>query len=62
LLLGEDGGFTLRWVGSEDRASLLARVRNRYAGPGGDFQRGDYMGHEFADADGRQLVYIEMSC
>ena len=62
VLLGEDGGFSLRWIRPEERASLWEVLRHRYAGPGGDFHEGDHMGHEFVDADGRQLTYIEVSC
>lgn len=61
VLLGENGGFSLRWVRPEERASLWERVRHRYAGPGGNSQKSDHIGHEFVAADGR-LVYIEVSC
>ena len=62
VLLGESGGCQLRWVEIDERASLWARVRDRYAGPGGDFQTGEYMGYEFVDQAGRRLMYLEVWC
>ena len=61
LLLGENGGFDIRWVRPDERASLWERVRSRYAGRGG-VRNGNYMGHEFVNPDGQALVYIEVWC
>jgi len=61
LLLGESGGFELRWVDSDERADLWQKIRTNYAGPGGR-HFGDVTGHEFVDADGYGLVYVEVSC
>lgn len=62
VLLGRAGGFQLQWVATEERADLWTLVRDRYAGPGGDFRAGEYMGDEFAHQDGRRLVYLEVWC
>jgi hypothetical protein len=61
VLLGENGGFTLRWVGAGERAGLWQQLRGNYAGPGGA-TGGDYMGYEFVNSDGEQLMYIEIWC
>jgi len=61
VLLGETGGFDLRWVGPEQRPALWEQVRGRYRGAGGDINA-DFMAYEFVHADGGRLVYIELSC
>jgi hypothetical protein len=62
VLLGDAGGFDLRWVAHDERADLWVRIHDRYAGPGGDFHAGEYMGYEFVHEDGRRLVYLEVWC
>jgi hypothetical protein len=61
VLLGEDGGSDLTWVGQDQRPALWARMRDRYLGPGGT-EYGDYSGYEFVNDDGDTLVYIEVWC
>jgi hypothetical protein len=62
VLLGDGGGFSLRWVEPAERACLWDQVRRSYAGPGGDNPSGDYLAYEFADSHGRSLTYIELRC
>jgi hypothetical protein len=61
LLLGENGGFTLRWVEPEERLTLWERVQDWYAGPGGR-PDGEYIGCEFGDGTAHRLVYLEVWC
>lgn len=61
VLLGENGGFDLCWVGPEHRSALWARLQDRYVGPSGAVD-GDYSGYEFVNNDGDRLMYIEMWC
>jgi hypothetical protein len=64
VLLGEGGGFQLRWVASSERLAIWERVRDCYAGPSGSPSSCaiEYMGYEFATANGDQLLYLEQWC
>jgi hypothetical protein len=61
LLLGESGGFDIRWVEPAERPQLWRQLRDGYNGPGSTSQ-GPYAGYTFVDAAGREIVYIEVSC
>ena len=63
LLIGEGGGFDLRWVAADERANVWPRIRHRYAGPGGQSSsRPEYMGYDFEDDEGNRLLFIEVWC
>jgi hypothetical protein len=57
LLLGDEGGFSLRWLDPADRPAFWQRVKGAYGDPGGD-----YVGCEFADDSGNRIVYVELRC
>ncbi|WP_433351502.1 hypothetical protein ACQP25_00355 [Microtetraspora malaysiensis] len=63
VLLGESGGFDLRWVIDEERGALSELVRRNYAftaeAAASDIA---YMGYEFGDETGQRLLYIEEWC
>jgi hypothetical protein len=61
VLVGESGGFDLRWVVAEQRPELWGQVRKNYRGPGGG-TCGDYMGYEFVNDAGACLLYLEKAC
>jgi hypothetical protein len=61
VLLGENGGFNLKWVAADQRPTLWERLRKDYRGPGG-VPDGDYVGHEFVNEIGARLLYLEKSC
>jgi hypothetical protein len=62
-LLGESGGFQLRWLSTDDRPRIWEHIRHRYAGPGGLSNHAtDYTGYEFTAEDGGRLLYIEERC
>jgi hypothetical protein len=61
VLLGEDGGFTLRWIGSDQRSALWDLVRDQWYGPGGT-AHGTYSGYEFVNNNGGSLIYVEAWC
>ena len=61
VLLGHCADGDLSWVSPEQRATLWEQVRGSYRGPGGT-DDGDYVGYEYAAADGRRLVFIEAQC
>jgi hypothetical protein len=54
VLIGESGGFDLRWVAPEQRHALWEQVCKNYRGPGGG-PFGDYMGYEFVNEGGAHL-------
>ena len=64
-LLGESGGFELRWIAPEDRSALWEEIRQSYVGSSratrtvGSFE---YLGHEFTNDDGDRLLFVEVSC
>jgi hypothetical protein len=61
VLLGENVGCDLSWVGPDERPALWARLRDKYFGPGGT-EYGEYSAYEFVNDDGDSLTYIEVSC
>lgn len=61
VLIGEDGGFSLRWVEPTERSTLWERVKRSYAGPGGE-PGGYWVGCQFADDTGNRIVYLELHC
>jgi hypothetical protein len=61
VLLGEDGGSDLTWVGPDQRLALWERMKDRYFGPGGT-EHGDHSGYEFVNDHGDSLIYIEVWC
>ncbi|WP_055483276.1 hypothetical protein [Sphaerimonospora mesophila] len=63
VLLGESGGFDLRWVMDQERGALSDLVRRNYAFTA-EAAASDivYMGHEFVLETGERLLYIEEWC
>lgn len=63
VLLGESGGFDLRWVMDEERVTLSELVRRNYALVAESATSDSvYMGYEFGDEAGQRLLYIEEWC
>ena len=64
-LLGESGGFDLRWIAPEDRSARWEEIREAYVGTRrsnravGSFE---YLGHEFTNEAGDRLLYVEVWC
>ncbi|GIH76997.1 hypothetical protein Plo01_34260 [Planobispora longispora] len=63
VLLGESGGFDLRWIPDGERSALSELVLRNYALPTEPAASDTvYMGHEFGDEAGQRLLYIEEWC
>ena len=64
-LLGESGGFDLRWIAPEERPALWDEIRPSYVGthrPNRTRGPFEYQGHEFTNDDGARLLYVEVWC
>ncbi|MBG0831551.1 hypothetical protein HS041_27835 [Planomonospora sp. ID67723] len=63
VLLGESGGFDLRWVPDGELSALSELVRRNYAFTTASADSDIvYMGYEFGDETGLRLLYIEEWC
>jgi hypothetical protein len=63
VMIGGDRGRRLRRVPDPERGAVWEAVRSAYTGPAGpadSFDRAGYLGHEFTDAAGATMLYLEL--
>jgi hypothetical protein len=63
VMIGWDGGRRPRRVPDPERGAVWEAVRSAYTGPAGPadgFDRAGYLGHEFTDAAGATMLYLEL--
>jgi hypothetical protein len=63
VMIGGDRGRCLRRVPDPERGAVWEAVRRAYTGPAGSadsFDRAGYLGHEFTDAAGATMLYLEL--